>query len=959
MKKIFFVSFFCLFTAFFGIGLPLRADLPKDAVVLEAEDFRTPGSDWRCVEHAPDVWYSGFPSGGKYLSGSWKAEKNAENPAISCELKTAGTHFLWVRYLDMTNYRDKNSFRVAGIQKGQKIFESELDRTSLRETSEGKKKWGDGFSCWVWYRIPFKAPAGPMTLELSKVFPEAAVHSFGRAADVMILTDDASYEAEITDLTPLFVKVRVLPEQPYPVGIHLFGKRDSAPYYSEHANFVRSGLETGIMTGMRPENLLVPGEETEWINISSFLAYGGQNHEIFYAMRSYYEPEPQAFFELHFSKTPSDEGLLKTVTRRGPGKGIFVSVSLVNYAVESELEGSLANRKRSEAVGDVPGKLPVRFPFLTGMALSEEQNTAEALQNEFQALKNIGLAGIWKQPANFYFHQTRLPGCFSSPDIEKIEASFEKSAQPLNGDFSHVFALNLMDEPGFQFEHLASCEACKSGFHPYLRSLGLSDSEAGSVELSNDPNAETSEGKRNFYYSRRYLNHILTEMLRAGSAAAGKSWKGVPTTVNFATELLSGNMVKRGLDWFEIFDSDALTYGWSEDWAGWMRTKRTNGFLCDALRSACRKKNRKWGFYDVTRNSSEWEAEATGFLEIGHGAQAIRFFNYGPHYAISSDTTSDRPQIYPAIKRLTYASGAVEDVLVASRRARGDAALLLSVTSDIWNVTSENLYGTERMALHLLLAQTGISCDVLGEEALPVELARYRVLFVTDSHLRKEFVPAIVRWVQNGGILYVSPGALAFDEFDQPLGLYEKLGVRRGEFRFEQNPGRPEYEMRHLKVLGEYAGIPMICGRQGEPFEVQKSGKGKVLLVGFFPGISNLGTAGTVQDEAKQEPIPSVLNFPKETKAFMEKIWAETGQTRRAVCSNGDVEVNLLESPHGDLLVLSNWTGHEQTVQITLNSQTPYSSAQSVTGTLSDWRSSQGKSTFTLTFRAGDYVLLK
>ncbi len=970
-KRIFlsFISFISFFCAIFVCCETLRADLPKDAQVLEAENFQVSGDGWRCVEHKKDAWYSGFPSAGKYLSGCWKSESPALNPSQSLQLKTSGTHFLWVRSLDMTDYRDKNSFRVTGIQNNQSIFEEELDSASLRTTPEGKKKWGDGFSCWVWSKITFEAKAGTVNLELSKVFPEASVHTFGRAADVMILTDDAAYEPQITDLTPLFVKVRVLSGQPYPIGIHVFGKRDSAPYYSEHSNIVRSGLEKGIQTGMQAENLLAPGDESEWVNLAPFLAYGGSNHEIFYAMRSYYESEPQAFFEILFSKTPSEEGLLKTVTRKGAGNGVFVSVSLVNYDVESELEGSLANRKRSEEAGEVSGKKPIKFPFLTGMALSSEQNTREALQNETQALQNVGLSGIWKQPANFFFHLTKVPGCYSVPDAERIEASFAQSAEKFRKeqnetggeetDFSHVFCLNMMDEPGLQFEHLAGCETCKAGFRPYLRSLGLPQSEADALELSNDPNVETLVGKRSFYYTRRYLNHILTEMLRAGTTAAGKSWKNVPTTVNFATELLGGNMVKRGLDWFEIFDSGALTYGWSEDWAGWMRTKRTNGFMCDTLRSACGKTQREWGFYDVTRNSTEWETEASGFLEIGHGARALRFFNYGPHYAISSDTTSSRPEIYRAMKRLTYATGAAEDAILLSRPAQGDAAMLLSVTSDIWNVTNDNLYGTERMALHLLLAQNGILCNILSEEALSAELGRYDVLFVTDSHLRKEFVPIIEKWVKNGGILYVSPNALTFDEFDQPLGLYEKLGVTRGEFQFRQFPGRPEYEMRTLKSLGEFEGIPIVCAQQGEPFAVKKVEKGKLLLVGFFPGISSLGSAENVLDDATQEAIPSVLKFPEAPRDFMKKVWAETGRTQRISCSNSDVEVRFLESPKEDVLAISNWTGREQTVQIVLNTQTPYLSARSITGTLTNWECSEGKCKFELTLKAGDYVLLK
>ena len=44
-----------------------------------------------------------------------------------------------------------------------------------------------------------------------------------------------------------------------------------------------------------------------------------------------------------------------------------------------------------------------------------------------------------------------------------------------NPDRSGWTMINLMDEPGFEFDHVEGCPACQQGFAPYLKSLGLPD----------------------------------------------------------------------------------------------------------------------------------------------------------------------------------------------------------------------------------------------------------------------------------------------------------------------------------------------------------------------------------------------------------------------------------------------------------------------------------------------------
>ena len=279
------------------------------------------------------------------------------------------------------------------------------------------------------------------------------------------------------------------------------------------------------------------------------------------------------------------------------------------------------------------------------------------------------------------------------------------------------------------------------------------------------------------------MNHLMTEMHRAGTAERTEASARHSDDRQFRlrTPGRQPGFPLSGL--VRDLRHRALMFGWNEDWGGWARTRQVNGFYTDAMRSACRKPGLNFGLYNVLCRPS-WEIQARGFLELGHGVKAISFFNYGPYYSITSDANSHRPEIYEAIKRITFPTGAVETHVMAGKTAPGDVAQLLSVTGDIWYATRDNVFGKERAWLNLLLRHCNVRCDVLSEDDLATLLPAYRMLFVTDANLKRSALPPLVKWVQDGGVLYLSAGALARDEFDNPLGLDQALHLQPGAARF-------------------------------------------------------------------------------------------------------------------------------------------------------------------------------
>ena len=59
------------------------------------------------------------------------------------------------------------------------------------------------------------------------------------------------------------------------------------------------------------------------------------------------------------------------------------------------------------------------------------------------------------------------------------------------------------------------------------------------------------------------------------------------------------------------------------------------------------------------------------------------------------------------------------------------------------------------------------------------DLSRYKAIYVSGSHLRKDVAARLAAWVEAGGTLYTSGWGLARDESDEPLSVLEPvLGLK-------------------------------------------------------------------------------------------------------------------------------------------------------------------------------------
>ncbi|OGV50048.1 MAG: hypothetical protein A2X49_04825 [Lentisphaerae bacterium GWF2_52_8] len=751
--------------------------------------------------------------------------------------------------------------------------------------------------------------------------------------------------------------------------------------------------------------------ESDWIELSKYLKVGKpgeMNRVSFGACMKERGDLLDASYTIYFSSTPSMDGLIKTFKRVGGGSSASFRINLLERdKIADELELSEEDLRRSESA-QAYGKAPKKFIFSTGCAIDSSMD--RTLDNELQALKNIGINRINFSPKygerfkqrgfdnakiSFYTWNLRANNesgekCFMMPKTEGIINAVEKAEAAVSEYPAGIKVQRLAgmaDEPGLDYlKHVPECKTCINAFPAYLKKMNVPfpDLKKELIEMGRDASSideikPTADPKSPmlFYWTSRFGINTVTEFCQLCTKTAEKASKEWRTTMNFGN--LRGSLAGRGLDWFELFNSGAMTYGENEDYMAWVKCFQVRGFPMAVMRAACRKSKISYGPLAAYPSSSQWLLVCGGFSQIGQGAKSFHLFNYGPHYISTSSPCSSMQWVHDATKHLTYAVGEVEDILCDAEVMPGDAALLLSCTSDIWNkrinISADfgNLYGMERLYLYLLLRNLHVRPDLLSEEDLAECLPRYKVLFVTDSHLRREFAPVIKKWVQDGGVLYVGANAIAFDEYNKPLSLIEELGIKRPDWKADEDlvPGRPEYELNRRKPLASVGtpapfnalfafqvlegGNTLFATTDGKPALAEAAfGKGKIIAGATFPGMEY------AKEAAKNESLKfdSCTEFPAGPRQFIGKVLESSSVRPLATSSHSLLEPNLLKNGKHVIVSLANWSGMEQKAELTLRLGAKAKTIRAIRTNLETIKNTPEEIVLSGAFGAGDFVLL-
>lgn len=926
-----------LWSMFFSAFLTVSAGFPPGSLLVEAEDMTVQGTGWETKDYTNLRRL--YVSGGAFLNGSSKGDDKA---VVKLECPKSGDWHIWIRYVDQPKRKNEIPFAVETVQ-GAAVHTGEFDGKTLIVDAQQIRT---NTSEMKWAKMETKLEQGPFELILKKTNPLLDGYAQQRSVDCFLITPDKDFIPTDDSFFPLYMQLESNADATFPQRFVFHIRKSDGKYFHEHNSLKYPTAKP-----------VTPGSRSEWVDISQHFSLSNRDEWNKLLIRAFKndrgENPPAASFTVYFSTTKSMDGLVRKFERKGAGNAAaFLLKPEKDYQISTEIEESAKNLKRSANL-QTPGKKPVKFPFSTNApvgALSDETLTAE-----LKALGNLGINSVAVVPeyaerfiqrewprANVSFYawsfQKRTPAgyCPKQVDWQRLReniAQAEKNAKSFPPGIQVTRYANLADEPGHHYrKHLLACDACRKEFPAYLKTMKVPFDELRRENPSLSSIEEVKplfepEKPVLFYWSSRYGMHSATDFLAKTTAIAKEFSPEWQTLVNFAGGVRS-NLAADGLNWIELFRSGALTCGLHEDYGAWMKTLQLRSYYMAVMRAACRKNNVIFGPLSCYPGNTPWEFISGSFSQLGQGAKRFSFFNYGPHYIVTSSPCSGIQWVHDCTKFVTHSVGAVEDELLRAEVVPGDAALLLSTTSDLWNTyenengSFSNLYGMERTFLYLLLRHLQVRPDILPEEELGERLARYKLLFATDSHLKREYVPLLQKWVEDGGILYVGANALAFDEYNQPLAL---PGVKRVPGKVDQDlkPGRPPYELRRRAALDTVGtqepfealfGVWQLSGGKnivslqsgGPALVMRESGKGKIFASAVFPAMAYIKQA----DFDPELPISSVVKYPASgPRDFIRAILHESGVIPAVRCSEPLLEGNLLQQGKQLLLLVSNWSG--------------------------------------------------
>jgi len=580
------------------------------------------------------------------------------------------------------------------------------------------------------------------------------------------------------------------------------------------------------------------------------------------------------------------------------------------------LEYATRRAERLEALPWADRPLPKRFGILTdcggygaGSGYAVRHTNKAVVAAEMRTLHQIGVTGLRGSPA--YVEQwidegkesvkalarireihgpgypvssvrrsektkriLRAPegaGCPFYGDTAKqmAEGAAKLVADTRSAGVDEIWALTV-DEIGSVFDrapegkaHQSVCPRCIAGFREYVKGLGLTPADFGAKDWDAiRPNAYWPSDKERpdpwlpergwgllTYYSRRFNCAASARLFAPLRAACAKANEGEgPRLYSFA---LRGNtFLMRGhsLDFFNFYrDADnAFVYETSN------RDPRVwpwDSYLCDVGRILKERMGKQFGIYVKPHRGAPGQRMLAA---AARGATMLFWYTYGPDYK-KGDSFSAKPEVLAKVSRAARLLGAAEDVLYGAELAvKPTVAVVRPRTSELWGNDAAWENGKW---VYTALQHAHVPVDPIDEGMLLEDLSRYKVIYVSGTHLRRDAAEKLADWVKTGGTLFTSGGGLARDEANQPLdpmlpvlGLQKRndpemfCEVRRygattlGTFRKLPDRDAPRVG---LEALVPREGTEVIAKTANGQVVVTRSswGKGQAIVHGAFAGL--------------------------------------------------------------------------------------------------------------------------
>jgi hypothetical protein len=682
-----------------------------------------------------------------------------------------------------------------------------------------------------------------------------------------------------------------------------------------------------------------PGETSEWVEVGSLLDTLNDGQ---WAIEPKEGKKVGMKFALEFG-VPGAAGAIEPIRR-------FERLSRgVEFAYDADTRYTRRIRLSEEVLYElidylkhqpVAGRGPTRtlvYGYTFGPRPENEQYTA-ALR-EFQQLMGATALAADRMENLTPTADGLVKGYIDvrSEPTEKLEAYCAKLEA--EGQAKQIAVVSLGDEIDLPKPPAKSDAA----FVAWLKERGLKpsdvDADAGDdwTKVHYSPSAETAKAKPGlYYYSKIWSYRFGIATMKERTETLRRHLPNADMGANFSPHgpAYLGDVHH----WISVFREGGMTMPWGEDyiWQVPVATQQMNEIVVDMFRAGvANRPGARIQYYVMPHwpgnTPAGWRRQFYGAL--AHGVKIINLFEFRPVQAAYTENHVSLPEMYQAVRTAIYELGNFEEIVQDGRVRPAQAGLWFSEAADVWQ-DNHAPYGAGKRTLYIAARHEQLPLDMVVEGD---DLSAYKTIYLTDRHVSSAASAALARWVENGGLLFVTAGAGLRDEQDRPnQAMAQLLGVR--EEALEEAKERINREKEDLPyaaamdrvtssrggnamaVMGAKSRFTAADGAEithhftdGTPAVAWRSvGKGRVAYCGFLPGLAYFKPAiprrpldrGTT-DDSFAHFIPTTFDA-----AAGELIGAAATSIQRPVeTSVSLVETTMIESRQGLAVPLINWSG--------------------------------------------------
>ena len=616
------------------------------------------------------------------------------------------------------------------------------------------------------------------------------------------------------------------------------------------------------------------------------------------------------------------------------------------------------------------GRRPVKFPCITTLGLDREVYPG-VWETELQTLSMLGMNGIWfkygtdLERAGFIHNEVQafLNGPLEQwgwfPTNGQAEAWVKAVAARIDeaGSWNNVGAIHTIEEigapplstfiretPRDKLAWGAKRHApafYRERFIDYLKEQDVTPRQLGKGGWDDVRIVDRDECEAEphlFYHSARFRTWTLANVIRQLDAHYPRYFAKPLFSINMTSDAFmnTGSMTAHGVD---LLHSIRLAPGVRDMGVeGWKNLTASYQFLAwemEMIRCGTRHKTAPGLQLAAVMHRRPVDIEFAVYSCLAHGMNYLTYFSYGPWY-VGGDHASEKDDNFPVIRRITYASGGIEDILHESRVLPAEVAMLYSMPTDVWTwgrYGANTAWLAEHIGLFLALQHAQIPAEILAEEdVVGGDLASFKVLYIVGPNITSAAAEAIAAWVRKGGTLVGTAAAGSRDEYDRPLVTLESVfGARQGEFVFPAIPRSTE-KLHELPLLDHVVGEAGYYENSGLSVAItptdrdtrvgarffsddapalleRRSGKGRALLFAGLPGLTYL-RGGTLDKEGNPGRYADCYSpgvYPAALRAAITAPALDAGVRPHVEVGVPVVEAGLRDNDVGAVVVLVNY----------------------------------------------------